>query len=251
MNWLAPDSILYENFGSLQFGGHCAAFAQEGTAEDSTDDEITRSVLALTTSTIRWSSSCLMPPTVSKPDRLQHTTSSTHERGRKACVQPTACRPAHCISCFIEHCRAGPRQPYRHYLDGRGDDRLHRQRRHDQGHRRTPACSTDHRGAWCGGHQPHQSGGLAHGRNEPAARCGATLDHRARCLRGAGHLHLSGSTLSPAAGQRHRDQSVVAALHCTACDGVPEGAGRCRPLGCHRHWFSGRARGHSAAARRL
>ncbi len=83
---LAADSILHQNFGSFQFGGHCAAFAslstyyfrnqgakplyafaQEGKAEDSTDDEITRSALALTYSVIisKWatvSSSVVIPP---------------------------------------------------------------------------------------------------------------------------------------------------------------------------------------------
>ena len=74
---LAADSILHQNFGSFQFGGHCAAFAslstyyfrnqgakplyafaQEGKAEDSTDDEITRSALALTYGVIvsKWDS---------------------------------------------------------------------------------------------------------------------------------------------------------------------------------------------------
>jgi hypothetical protein len=85
---LAADSILHQNFGSSQFVGHCAAFAsistyyfrnqgakrlyafaQEGKAEDSTDDEITRSVLALTYGVIvnKWSSvigSFLVPAAV-------------------------------------------------------------------------------------------------------------------------------------------------------------------------------------------
>ena len=61
------DSILHQNFGSYQFGGHCAAyaslstyyfrnpgakalyaFAQEGADEQPADDEITRSALAMT-----------------------------------------------------------------------------------------------------------------------------------------------------------------------------------------------------------
>jgi hypothetical protein len=64
---LETDSILHQNFGSYQYGGHCAAFAslstyyfrnsgslplygfaQEGTPEQPADDETTRSALALT-----------------------------------------------------------------------------------------------------------------------------------------------------------------------------------------------------------
>lgn len=64
---LGTDSILHQNFGSYQYGGHCAAFAslstyyyrnqgsqhlyafaQEGTAEQPADDEITRSALSMT-----------------------------------------------------------------------------------------------------------------------------------------------------------------------------------------------------------
>ena len=74
---LGTDSILHQNFGSYQYGGHCAAFAslstyyfrnqgaqrlyafaQEGTVEQPTDDEITRSALALTYAVIagKWAS---------------------------------------------------------------------------------------------------------------------------------------------------------------------------------------------------
>ena len=74
---LGKDSILHQNFGSYQYGGHCAAFAslstyyfrnqgtqrlytfaQEGTVEQPTDDEITRSALALTYAVIadKWAS---------------------------------------------------------------------------------------------------------------------------------------------------------------------------------------------------
>lgn len=64
---LGTDSILHQNFGSYQYGGHCAAyaslstyyfrnpgakplyaFAQEGADEQPADDEITRSALAMT-----------------------------------------------------------------------------------------------------------------------------------------------------------------------------------------------------------
>lgn len=74
---LGTDSILHQNFGSYQYGGHCAAFAslstyyyrnqgtqrlyafaQEGTVEQPTDDEITRSALAMTYGVIaaKWAS---------------------------------------------------------------------------------------------------------------------------------------------------------------------------------------------------
>lgn len=64
---LGTDSILHQNFGSYQYGGHCAAFAslstyyfrnpgakplysfaQEGADEQPADDEVTRSALAMT-----------------------------------------------------------------------------------------------------------------------------------------------------------------------------------------------------------
>jgi hypothetical protein len=74
---LGTDSILHQNFGSYQYGGHCAAFAslstyyfrhqgaqrlynfaQEGTVEQPADDEITRSALAMTYGVIaaKWAS---------------------------------------------------------------------------------------------------------------------------------------------------------------------------------------------------
>ena len=74
---LGTDSILHQNFGSFQYGGHCAAFAslstyyfrnqgtqrlytfaQEFTVEQPADDEITRSALALTYGVIagKWAS---------------------------------------------------------------------------------------------------------------------------------------------------------------------------------------------------
>lgn len=74
---LGTDSILHQNFGSYQYGGHCAAyaslstyyyrnpgasplyaFAQEGTDEQPADDEITRSALAMTYGVIaaKWAS---------------------------------------------------------------------------------------------------------------------------------------------------------------------------------------------------
>lgn len=74
---LGVDSILHPNFGSYQFGGHCAAFAsmstyyyglkpathlyafaQEGATEQPADDEITRTALSLTYALIaqKWSS---------------------------------------------------------------------------------------------------------------------------------------------------------------------------------------------------
>lgn len=74
---LGTDSILHQNFGSYQYGGHCAAyaslstyyfrnqgskslypFAQEGADEQPADDEITRSALAVTYGVIasKWAS---------------------------------------------------------------------------------------------------------------------------------------------------------------------------------------------------
>lgn len=74
---LGTDSILHQNFGSYQYGGHCAAyaslstyyfrnpgdkalyaFAQEGQDEQPADDEITRSALAMTYGVIaaKWAS---------------------------------------------------------------------------------------------------------------------------------------------------------------------------------------------------
>lgn len=74
---LGTDSILHQNFGSYQYGGHSAAFsslstyyfrnqgaqrlyafAQEGAVEQPTDDEITRSALSLTYAVIagKWAS---------------------------------------------------------------------------------------------------------------------------------------------------------------------------------------------------
>lgn len=74
---LGTDSILHQNFGSYQYGGHCAAyaslstyyyrnpgasplyaFAQEGTDEQPADDEVTRSALAMTYGVIaaKWAS---------------------------------------------------------------------------------------------------------------------------------------------------------------------------------------------------
>ncbi len=74
---LGTDSILHQNFGSYQYGGHCAAFAslssyyfrnqgasrlygfaQEGDDEQPADDEITRSALAMTYGVIagKWAS---------------------------------------------------------------------------------------------------------------------------------------------------------------------------------------------------
>jgi hypothetical protein len=74
---LGTDSILHQNFGSYQYGGHCAAFtslstyyfrhqgakrlyafAQEGGDEQPADDEITRSALAMTYGVIaaKWAS---------------------------------------------------------------------------------------------------------------------------------------------------------------------------------------------------
>jgi hypothetical protein len=73
---LGADSVLHQNFGSYQFGGHCAAFAslstyyyglkktnklysfaQEGADEQPADDEITRTALSLTYALIarKWS----------------------------------------------------------------------------------------------------------------------------------------------------------------------------------------------------
>jgi hypothetical protein len=74
---LLTDSVLHQNFGSYQFGGHCAAFAslstyyyglkktnrlykfaQEGADEQPTDDEVTRTALSLTYALVskKWSS---------------------------------------------------------------------------------------------------------------------------------------------------------------------------------------------------
>jgi hypothetical protein len=74
---LLTDSVLHQNFGSYQFGGHCAAFAslsthyyglkkanklypfaQEGADEQPVDDEITRTALSLTYALIvrKWNS---------------------------------------------------------------------------------------------------------------------------------------------------------------------------------------------------
>lgn len=74
---LGTNSILHQNFGSYQYGGHCAAyaslstyyyrnpgasplyaFAQEGTDEQPADDEVTRSALAMTYGVIaaKWAS---------------------------------------------------------------------------------------------------------------------------------------------------------------------------------------------------
>lgn len=74
---LGVDSVLHPNFGSYQFGGHCAAFAsmssyyygtkpathlysfaQEGATEQPADDEITRTAMSLTYALLakKWSS---------------------------------------------------------------------------------------------------------------------------------------------------------------------------------------------------
>lgn len=73
---LGTDSILHQNFGSYQFGGHCAAFAslstyyyslnkakrlyslaQEGAAEQPVDDELTRTALTMAYTVVanKWS----------------------------------------------------------------------------------------------------------------------------------------------------------------------------------------------------
>jgi hypothetical protein len=74
---LGTDSVLHGNYGSYQYGGHCAAFAsmstyyyglkkatrlysfaQEGATEQETDDEVTRTALTLTYALLaqKWSS---------------------------------------------------------------------------------------------------------------------------------------------------------------------------------------------------